>query len=142
METKLKSLCPSNAATCSRAEITPARGRRLVPFRNCFCGVQAEKFYYGSFLCLKHWKMDRARYMQDPEVTAANIKECNARCERERSARLKAAGLCVTCGKREANPQATRCEVCQAKRRKPKVTEQKGRHLWKRWNDLTFKKSA
>lgn len=97
--------------------ITPARGRRLVRFRNCFCGVQAAKFMDGSFLCMKHWEMDRARTLQDPKVTEANIKACNARCERERSARLKADGLCVTCGKRESNPNATRCETCQAKRR-------------------------
>jgi len=122
--------------------ITPARGRRLVPFRNCFCGVQAVKFYDGQFLCQRHFEADRARYLQDPKVTAANIRECNARCERERSARLKAAGLCVTCGKREANPNATRCEVCQAKRRKPKVENPKGRHLWKRHNDLTFRKAS
>ena len=121
-------------------EIKPARGRRLVPFRNCFCGVQAAKFYDGQFLCQRHFEADRCRYLQDPAVTVANIKECNARCERERSARLKAAGLCVTCGKREANPQATRCEVCQAKRRKPKVENSKGRHSWKRHNDLTFRK--
>lgn len=122
--------------------ILPARGRRLVPFRNCFCGVQAAKFYDGQFLCLRHFQADRSRYLQDPAVTAANIRECNARCETRRNERLKGLGLCVTCGKREANPQATRCEICQAKRRKPKVTEQKGRHLWKRWNDLTFQKAS
>ncbi|MCV6900658.1 hypothetical protein OE165_26845, partial [Escherichia coli] len=38
-------------------------------------------------------------FLQDPKVTEANIKECNARCEKDRYARLKAAGLCVTCGK-------------------------------------------
>jgi hypothetical protein len=51
--------------------ITPARGRRLVPFRNCFCGVQAVKFYDGQFLCLRHFEADRARYLQDPKETAA-----------------------------------------------------------------------
>lgn len=137
-----ETLSPVRSHALLEGRITPARGRRLVRFRNCFCGAQAVKFYDQQFLCQRHFEADRRRYLQDPAVTAANIRECNARCERERSARLKAAGLCVTCGKREANPQATRCEVCQAKRRKPKVTEQKGRHLWKRWNDITFKKSA
>lgn len=98
-------------------ELSPARGRRLVRFRNCFCGVQAVKFMDGSFLCLRHWEADRSRLFQDPEVTAANIRECNARCEKRRSERLKSLGLCVTCGKHEANPHATRCEACQAKRR-------------------------
>jgi hypothetical protein len=103
--------------TAKTTELSPARGRRLVRFRNCFCGVQAVKFMDGSFLCQRHWEADRARLFQDPEVTAANIKECNARCEKRRSERLKSVGLCVTCGKRESNLNATRCEVCQAKRR-------------------------
>ena len=98
--------------------ITPARGRRLVPFRNCFCGVQAAKFYDGQFLCLRHFEADRARYRQDPKETAANIRECNARCERERYARLEAAGLCVTCGKRPNYDGCKRCVECQEKRRK------------------------
>ena len=98
--------------------ITPARGRRLVPFRNCFCGVQAVKFYDGQFLCQRHFEADRARYLQDPKVTAANIRECNARCERERYARLEAAGLCVTCGKRPNYEGCKRCVECQEKRRK------------------------
>lgn len=106
----------------SKQEISPARGRRLVPFRNCYCGQQSAKFMDGTFLCIKHWKMERARQFQDPEETAYNIRECNARCEKRRNARLKALGLCVTCGKREANPNATRCEVCQAKRRALQAT--------------------
>ena len=96
---------------------TPARGRRLVPFRNCFCGVQSVKFYDGQFLCLRHFEADRARYLQDPKVTAANIRECNARCERERYARLEADGLCVTCGKRPNYHGCKRCVECQDKRR-------------------------
>lgn len=71
----------------------------------------------GMFLCRRHWAADRARLRQDPEVTARNIRECNARCEKQRVQRLKALGLCVTCGKRAANTNATRCEPCQAKRR-------------------------
>ena len=97
--------------------ITPSRGRRLVRFRNCFCGVQAVKFMDGSFLCQKHWEMDRARYLQDPKVTESNIRKCNARCERERYARLEAAGLCVTCGKRPNYEGCKRCVECQQKRR-------------------------
>ena len=108
----------TNRRTMSAStNITRARGRRLIKFRNCFCGVQAVKFMDGSFLCRKHWEMDRARTLQDPHVTAYNIKECNARCERERSARLKAKGLCVTCGKLPNYTGCTRCESCQAKRR-------------------------
>ena len=102
----------------SQTTITHARGRRLVKFRNCFCGVQAVKFMDGSFLCRKHWEADRARNLQPPEVTAANIKECNARCEKDRYARLKAAGKCVTCGKRPNYAGCLRCEECQEKRRK------------------------
>jgi hypothetical protein len=119
--------------------ITPARGRRLVRFRNCFCGVQAAKFYDQQFLCQRHFEVDRRRYLQDPAVTAANIKACNARCEKARNERLKAAGLCVTCGKREANPQATRCEVCQAKRRAYRWKSENIIHPWKAW---TRQKSA
>jgi hypothetical protein len=97
--------------------ISPARGRRLVKFRNCFCGKQAEKFYDGQFLCGRHFEADRARYRQDPKETAANIKACNARCEKDRYARLKEAGLCVTCGKLPAYFGCLRCEKCQEKRR-------------------------
>jgi hypothetical protein len=99
-------------------EITPSRGRRLVCFRNCFCGSQAVKFYDGQFLCKRHYESDRARYLQDPKVTAENIRKCNARCEKERYARLKAANICVTCGKRPNYQGCTRCLQCQEKRRK------------------------
>jgi hypothetical protein len=123
--------------------ITPARGRRLAKFRNCFCGQQAAKFYDGQFLCRRHFEADKARYRQDPAVTAANIRECNARCEKRRVERLKSLGLCVTCGKRESNPNATRCEVCQAKRRALQASY-RGKsdspiHPWKAW---TYQKSA
>lgn len=94
------------------------RARKLVRFRNCFCGVQAFKFLDGQFLCVKHWQADRQRLLQDPEVTEANIRECNARCEKSRYARLKAAGLCVTCGKSPNYFGCVRCESCQAKRLK------------------------
>ena len=117
--------------------VTPARGRRLVRFRNCFCGAQAVKFYDQQFLCQRHFEADRSRYLQDPRVTEANIKECNARCEKARNERMKAAGLCVTCGKREANPNATRCEVCQAKRRalqaSYRMKSDSPIHPWKIW---------
>lgn len=132
----------SDATSCSRARITPARGRRLVPFRNCFCGVQAAKFMDGSFLCLKHWEMDRARYLQDPKVTEANIKECNARCEKDRYARLKAAGLCVTCGKAPNYFGCLRCESCQEKRRKLHYASRGkligGVHAWKIATQIFF----
>jgi hypothetical protein len=98
-------------------ELTQRQGRALVPFRNCFCGKQAQKFMGGMFLCLRHWEADRARLRQNPAVTAMNIRECNRACEKLRMDRLRAAGMCVTCGKREANRNATRCEPCQAKRR-------------------------
>ena len=144
--TATHSNCDVHAVACGSlldGRITPARGRRLVRFRNCFCGVQAVKFYDQQFLCQRHFEADRSRYLQDPKVTEANIKECNARCERERSARLKAAGLCVTCGKREANPNATRCEVCQAKRRalqaSYRIKSDALIHPWKAW---TRQKSA
>jgi hypothetical protein len=126
-------------------EIKPARGRRLVKFRNCFCGAQAEKFMDGSFLCLHHWKADRARQFQDPEVTAANIRECNARCEKSRYTRLKDAGLCVTCGKRPNYFGCLRCETCQAKRRELHYAS-RGKpmpfpvHPWKASNSTIFSK--
>jgi hypothetical protein len=115
MATETDQAAPSRFRDFSR--ITQARGRRLAKFRNCFCGEQAAKFLDGMFLCRRHWEADKARLLQDPAVTRANIRECNARCEKRRVARLKAAGLCVTCGQRPANPNATRCETCQAKRR-------------------------
>lgn len=122
--------------------ITPARGRRLVRFRNCFCGVQAVKFYDGQFLCQRHFEADRARYLQDPKVTAANIRECNARCERERYARLEAAGLCVTCGKRPNYEGCKRCVECQAKRRKSHYASRGkligGEHPFKAANRIFF----
>lgn len=126
--------------------ITPARGRRMVRFRNCFCGVQAAKFMDGSFLCLKHWEMDRARTLQDPKVTAANIKESNARSEKNRYAKLKAAGLCVTCGKRPNYEGCCRCVECQEKRRKLHYASRGkligGEHPWKIANQIFFSKTA
>ena len=131
------------------AGISPSRGRRLVRFRNCFCGVKAAKFMDGSFLCLKHWEMDRARTLQDPKVTAANIKESNARSEKNRYAKLKAAGLCVTCGKSPNYEGCCRCVECQEKRRKLHYASRGklrgGVHPWKIANQIFFsqpKKSA
>lgn len=122
--------------------ISPARGRRLVRYRNCFCGVQAVKFYDGQFLCQRHFESDRARYLQDPKVTEANIKECNARCEKERYARLKAAGQCVTCGQRPNYFGCLRCEQCQEKRRKLQYASRGklrgGVHPWKIANQIFF----
>jgi len=107
------------------------------------------KFYDRQFLCLRHFEADRRRYLQDPTVTVANIKECNARCERERSARLKAAGLCVTCGKRPNYEGCCRCLECQEKRRKLHYASRGklrgGVHPWKIANQIFFsqpKKSA
>lgn len=129
-------------ASLLEGRITPARGRRLVRFRNCFCGAQAVKFYDQQFLCQRHYEADRARYLQDPSVTEANIRECNARCEKRRVERLKSLGLCVTCGKREANPNATRCEVCQAKRRALQASyrrkSESSIHPWKAANQQHF----
>ena len=125
-----------------KQEITKARGKRLVKFRNCFCGVQAAKFYDGQFLCQRHFESDRARYLQDPTVTAANIKECNARCEKDRYARLKAAGLCVTCGKLPSYFGCLRCSQCQEKRRKLHYASRGARldgpHHWKIANQVFF----
>jgi hypothetical protein len=120
------------------SRITPARGRRLVRFRNCFCGVQAVKFYDGQFLCLRHFEADRARYRQDPKVTEENIKACNARCEKERYARLKADGLCVTCGKRPNYDGCVRCHECQAKRRAYRGKLVGGEHQWKAANRIFY----
>ena len=94
-----------------------ATARRLIPFRNCFCGKQAEKFRDGTFLCQRHWIADRARLFQDPRETLANIRESNARSEKARYARLKDAGICVTCGNAESYFGCVRCEQCQSKRR-------------------------
>lgn len=94
-----------------------ATAKRLIPFRNCFCGKQAEKWREESFLCMRHWLADRALFFQDPAVTAANIRKSNAKCEKERYARLKADGMCVTCGQREAYFGCVRCHGCQEKRR-------------------------
>jgi len=127
-------------------QITQSRGRRLVKFRNCFCGVQAAKFMAGSFLCLKHWEMDRARTLQDPKVTEANIKESNARSEKNRYAKLKAAGLCVTCGNRPNYFGCLRCETCQEKRRKLHYASRgkklDGPHPWRMANNFLFRKTA
>ena len=122
--------------------IKRTQGRNLIKFRNCFCGVQAEKFSHGSFLCLKHWQADRERSFQDPKVTEANIRESNARSEKNRYAKLKAAGLCVTCGKRPNYFGCIRCETCQAKRRELHYASRgrklDGPHPWKIANDALF----
>lgn len=61
-------------------------------------------------------------YMQDKNIerilaeTAEQRKERLAKiaeCCRKRYERLKASGLCITCGKRPAKPGHTRCEACQ-----------------------------
>ncbi len=124
-------------------EISPARGRRLVKFRNCFCGKQAEKFMDGMFLCLRHWEADKARLIQDPRVTQENIRRCNARCEKERYQRLKEAGLCVTCGKRPNYFGCIRCEICQEKRRTINYASRLKPyeiHPWKQANKMLFAK--
>lgn len=103
----------------------------------------------GMFLCQRHWEADKERVRQDPKVTAANIRECNARCERERYARLQAAGLCVTCGKRPNYEGCKRCVECQEKRRAYhhayRGKKRGGVHAWKIANHMMFetrKKSA
>jgi hypothetical protein len=96
----------------------------------------------GSFLCLKHWQMDRARTFQDPKVTAANIKESNALSEKNRYAKLKAAGLCVTCGKRPNYEGCCRCVECQENRRKLHYASRGklrgGIHPWEIANQIFF----
>lgn len=71
----------------------------------------------GHVLC---WQCKA--YMQDKYIgqttteTEEQRKERlakSAECCRKRYERLKAAGLCVTCGKRPAEPGHTRCEACQ-----------------------------
>ena len=133
-----KTLSPVRSHGLLEGRITPARGRRLVRFRNCFCGAQAVKFYDQQFLCLRHYEADRSRYLQDPKVTAENIRKCNARCERERYARLEAAGLCVTCGKRPNYEGCKRCHECQAKRRAYRGKLVGGEHQWKTANRIFF----
>ena len=121
-----------------KTDIKPAQGRKLVKFRNCFCGVQAEKFLDGSFLCRKHWEFDRLRLLQDPDVTAANIKASNARSEKARYTRLKSAGICVTCGSRPNYFGCVRCEECQAQRRAYRGKLVGGSHRWKNANHSLF----
>jgi hypothetical protein len=100
----------------------------------------------GMFLCQRHWEADKARLRQDPKVTEANIKACNARCEKDRYERLKAAGLCVTCGKRPNYEGCARCVECQEKRRKLHYASRGkligGEHPWKIANQIFFSKSA
>jgi len=89
---------------------------------NCFCGHPSSVKYRGQWLCEKHGAHDRGMFRaasrQDPATTAENIRACNARCEKDRYARLKAAGMCVTCGNAPAIKSAVRCESCQEKSRK------------------------
>lgn len=72
-------------------------------------------------------------YMQDKNIrrtlteTEEQRKERlakSAECCRNRHERLKAAGLCVTCGKRPAEPGRIRCEACQ-KRANAKARERR-----------------
>lgn len=86
--------------------------------------------------------MDRARTLQDPAVTAANIKESNARSEKNRYAKLKEAGLCVTCGTRKSYVGCVRCYECQAKRRELHYASRGklrgGVHPWKIANQMFY----
>lgn len=111
---------------------TQRRNRKLIRFRNCFCGEPAEKVMDGSFLCLRHWALDRARQFQDPAETARNIRESNLASEKRRYARLKGEGMCVTCGNSSAMKTAVRCEPCQAKRRMWRGIKLSGLHPWRR----------
>jgi hypothetical protein len=123
-----------------RAWINEARrNRKFIRFRNCFCGTQAVRFRDGSFLCARHYQAERERCMQDPDITAENIRRSNAECEKRRVARLKNRGLCVTCGQRPANSGITRCEPCQAKRRKAKILAPGQAHPWEMANRQIFR---
>lgn len=122
----------SDAGSCSRALTNEQRrNRKLVPFRNCFCGVQAVKVRDGTFLCLRHWQFDKLRLLQDPRETAMNIRRSNIESEKRRYARLKGEGMCVTCGKAWASKTSVRCEPCQAKRRAWRGKKMEGAHPWK-----------
>jgi hypothetical protein len=106
---------------CSDAKNEARRNRRLIPFRNYFCGKQATHHRDGGFFCLGHFQMERMREFQDPAVTAENIRQSNIESEKRRYARLKDAGICVTCGKAPSYFGCVSCESCQAKRREMKA---------------------
>lgn len=108
------------------------RNRKLIRFRNCFCGQQAERVLDGTFLCARHYGFERERLRQDPRETARNIRESNLASEKRRYARLKGEGMCVTCGNSSAMKTAVRCEPCQAKRRMWRGIKLSGLHPWRR----------
>ena len=129
---------------CRRVINRNRRARKLIRFRNCFCGQQAEHHLDGSFLCAKHFEMDRRRLFQDPSVTAENIRRSNIESERRRYGRLKAAGVCVTCAKAPSYTGCVRCHECQEKRRAVNA-RYKGRrldplpqHPWRAANKTLF----
>lgn len=58
----------------------------------------------------------------------------NAYC-RERRKRLKAEGLCIDCGKRQANEGRTRCPVCARKKRESDQVSRIGKRIKKRTSE-------
>jgi hypothetical protein len=131
-------------ADCRESRNEDRRNKRLIRFRNCFCGCQATHHRDGAFFCGRHFQMERMREFQDPAVTAENIRRSNIESEKRRYARLKEAGICVTCAKRDSYFGCIRCEQCQAKRRElkrrslGKPIPNSSIHPWKAANRLLF----
>ena len=50
---------------CNHAHNEHKRALKRIPFRNCFCGAQAERTSCGEFYCGRHWEAEISRRNQD-----------------------------------------------------------------------------
>ena len=99
--------CPDCAASRNQYQ----RARRLIRFRNCFCGKPATCFRFGNFYCDTHREAEKSRH----QMTEREARESYLRSKREYAARIyrerKAQGLCI-CG-RPAMQGVVACEKCR-----------------------------
>ena len=113
--------CPDCAASRNQYQ----RARRLIRFRNCFCGKPATCFRFGNFYCDTHREAEKSRH----QMTERESRESYLRSKRAYSARIyrerKAQGLCI-CGK-PAMQGVVACEKCRRWQRKINTANHPGR---------------
>lgn len=122
----LKFYCPD----CAESRNQYQRARRLIRFRNCFCGKPATCFRFGNFYCDTHGENEKSRH----QMSEREARESYLQSKREYSARIyrerKAQGLCI-CG-RPAMQGVVACEKCRRWQGKINAPKQPSyNHPWK-----------
>lgn len=89
---------------CNAAHNEHKRCKRLIRFRNCFCGAKATETSGGTFYCPQHWSAEQDR-MKKPKVWyEAHKQKLNAKRAWKREN-----GICRICNEK-AVPSYTHCE--------------------------------